>query len=72
MFFSEEKNQKTFISAPVRRFQAMAGILSRVPETKVFCVFSSEKKDFFNNLELPSFAIVRSPGGTSQRQSDQA
>jgi hypothetical protein len=25
MFFSEEKNQKTFMSAPVRRYPAMAG-----------------------------------------------
>jgi hypothetical protein len=25
MFFSEEKNQKTFMSAPVPRYQAMAG-----------------------------------------------
>jgi hypothetical protein len=25
MFFSEEKNQKTFMSAPVLTYQAMAG-----------------------------------------------
>jgi hypothetical protein len=26
MFFSEEKNQKTFMSAPLPRYQAMAGM----------------------------------------------
>jgi hypothetical protein len=46
MFFSEEKNQKTFTSASVRRYQAMAGIYPWAPETKVFCFFSSEKKAF--------------------------
>jgi hypothetical protein len=43
VFFSEEKNQKTFIPAPASR-------LGHVPEVgscediKVFCFFSSEKK----------------------------
>jgi hypothetical protein len=44
MFFSEEKNQKTFTSPPLPRSPAMAGIYPWAPEVKVFCFFSSEKK----------------------------
>jgi hypothetical protein len=46
MFFSEEKNQKTFMSWCFPTYPAMAWILPRAPEAKVFCFFSSEKKDF--------------------------
>jgi hypothetical protein len=46
MFFSEEKNQKTFISAPPPRFAAKGGIFPWAPEGDVFFCFSSEKKDF--------------------------
>jgi len=42
-FFSEEKNQKTLILGAVGKLQAMAGILPRTPETKVFWAFYSEK-----------------------------
>jgi hypothetical protein len=45
MFFSEEKNQKTFISSALCRIYPWA------PEAKVFWFFSSEK-----NI-LPSFGI---------------
>jgi len=41
MFFSEEKNQRTFLTLS-RTFQA-----AQTPEkSKVFCFFSSEKKTF--------------------------
>jgi hypothetical protein len=43
MFFSEEKNQKTFISPPVPSYPAMACIYPWAPEAKVFWFFSSEK-----------------------------
>jgi hypothetical protein len=43
MFFSEEKNQKTFMSAPPPTYPAMAGIYPPVPKVKVFWFFSSEK-----------------------------
>jgi hypothetical protein len=50
MFFSEEKNQKTFIF--VRRFhdRGHGRDLSAGAELKVFCFFSSEKKTFFSCL----------------------
>jgi hypothetical protein len=44
VFFSEEKNQKTFIVPAAPTIEAMAGIVPRAPEAKVFCCFSSEKK----------------------------
>jgi hypothetical protein len=44
MFFSEEKNQKTFTSSAAPTIEAMAGIVLWAPEVKVFCFFSSEKK----------------------------
>ncbi len=43
MFFSEEKNQKTFNSASLPPYPAMAGIYPLVPKVKVFWFFSSEK-----------------------------
>jgi hypothetical protein len=33
-FFSEEKKQKTFTSAPLPRYPAMAGIYPRAPGNK--------------------------------------
>jgi hypothetical protein len=48
MFFSEEKNQKTFTS----RSFTLAGNglpLAAVVRIKVFCFFSSEKKAFFTH-----------------------
>jgi hypothetical protein len=47
MFFSEEKNQKTFVSGAVRMVEAMAGGWAQRRRLKVFCFFSSEKKSFF-------------------------
>jgi len=44
MFFSEEKNQKTFDSSVLFHSPAKSRIYQWVPETKVFCFFSSEKK----------------------------
>jgi hypothetical protein len=41
MFFSEEKNQKTFTSC------ACAAIVAPAQEVKVFCFFFSKKKFFF-------------------------
>jgi hypothetical protein len=32
VFFSEEKNQKTFMSPPLPRYPAMAGIYPRAPK----------------------------------------
>jgi hypothetical protein len=43
VFFSEEKNQKTFMSAPLPSYPAMAWTYPRAPEAKVFWFFSSEK-----------------------------
>jgi hypothetical protein len=44
MFFSEEKNQKTFVLSAASILAAMASILPRAPGIKVFSFFSSEKK----------------------------
>ena len=44
MFFSEEKNQKTFISGACPTIEAMARIVVQAQKLKVFCFFSSEKK----------------------------
>jgi hypothetical protein len=44
MFFSEEKNQKTFMSAPAPSLVDMAGEVGSTRRIKVFCFFSSEKK----------------------------
>jgi hypothetical protein len=43
MFFSEEKNQKTFNSAVLSNSPAMSRIYPWAPEAKVFWFFSSEK-----------------------------
>jgi hypothetical protein len=42
MFFSEEKNQKTFASSPAPSYQAMAGSHSP-PRQQKLEVFASEK-----------------------------
>jgi hypothetical protein len=44
MFFSEEKNQKTFTSPPLPRSRPWPDTAA-APEIKVFCFFSSEKKN---------------------------
>jgi len=49
MFFSEEKNQKTFMSCASGKiqapaFQGWAGKWKRRKEPKVFCFFFSKKK----------------------------
>jgi hypothetical protein len=46
MFFSEEKNQKTFIPPLHPSFSAMTSIWPRAPEAKVFWFFSSERNTF--------------------------
>jgi hypothetical protein len=43
VFFSEEKNQKTFTIPPLRRYPAMAGKPELAYKLKVFWFFSSEK-----------------------------
>jgi hypothetical protein len=45
MFFSEEKNQKTFASGPADRSRPWPASLSLLKE-KVFWFFSSEKNGF--------------------------
>jgi hypothetical protein len=42
MFFSEEKNQKTFMSCPTPGSVFVTQTVQK--ESKVFCFFSSEKK----------------------------
>jgi hypothetical protein len=49
MFFFEKKNQKTFVFR-CSNIRAMAGTLPRAPEIKVFCFFSSEKKNLLTSL----------------------
>jgi hypothetical protein len=51
MFFSEEKNQKTFMSAPADGSGPWPESWDAAQNIKVFCFFSSEKKTF---LPLPS------------------
>jgi CRISPR/Cas system endoribonuclease Cas6 (RAMP superfamily) len=48
MFFSEEKNQKTFVFFAYRYERQVPCSGSRV--IKVFCFFSSEKKSFLQWL----------------------
>jgi hypothetical protein len=43
MFFSEEKNQKTFASGAHGTIRDMAGNVGAAPGMKVFWFFSSEK-----------------------------
>jgi hypothetical protein len=40
MFFSEEKNQKTFTPGAHGQIRAMAGELGKHQKIKVFCFFS--------------------------------
>jgi hypothetical protein len=47
MFFSEEKNQKTFIFCACGKIPAMASIVGVAERAKVFWFFSSEKNCFF-------------------------
>jgi hypothetical protein len=47
MFFSEEKNQKTFTISATSPLSGHGRQLSAGAELKVFCFFSSEKKAFF-------------------------
>jgi hypothetical protein len=49
LFFSEEKNQKTYTIPPLPSYPAMAGKHPRRAEAKVFCFFSSEKKIFLTS-----------------------
>jgi hypothetical protein len=51
MFFSEEKNQKTFNSALADACRPWPESWDAAQMIKVFCFFSSEKKAF---LSLPS------------------
>jgi hypothetical protein len=44
VFFSEEKNQKTFASGARGKIPAIASIVVAGGKIKVFCFFSSEKK----------------------------
>jgi len=46
MFFSEEKNQKTFISGAVRRSPAMAGQQGRAENQKSFASFLQKRRTF--------------------------
>jgi hypothetical protein len=46
MFFSVEKNQKTFISGARGKIPAMASQRRSGGIIKVFCFFSTEKKTF--------------------------
>jgi hypothetical protein len=65
MFFSEEKNQKTFTFPPLPPYPAMAGRLELAPKLKVFWFFSSEK----NSLScLPDIASPVSPDYASFAQ----
>jgi hypothetical protein len=45
MFFSEEKNQKTFASGAARRDPGLGRLDGSGGDIKVFCFFSSEKKN---------------------------
>ncbi len=44
MFFSEEKNQKTFNFLRLPSLPAMAGDYPQAADIKVFCFFSPEQK----------------------------
>jgi hypothetical protein len=48
MFFSEEKNQKTFTSCAGATIRDLAGIVKPTEESKVFCFFFSKKKFFLS------------------------
>jgi hypothetical protein len=51
MFFSEEKNQKTFALDAIPDLSVLAPTVRAAERTKVFWFFSSEKNCF---LKLPS------------------
>jgi mxaA protein len=59
MFFSEEKNQKTFNSCTGTAIPDLAGIVEAARELKVFCFFFSKKK-FFPYLILGCLACCQS------------
>ncbi len=62
MFFSEEKNQKTFTSGARGQVQAMATQCEAAEKyIKVFCFFSSEKKTFLKS-PFPGRNFIRRPG----------
>jgi hypothetical protein len=46
MFFSEEKNQKTSISPPLPRYQAMAGMHPLAQNQKSFGSFLQKRTPF--------------------------
>jgi hypothetical protein len=52
MFFSEEKNQKTFTSRQLQRSRPRPGSFRERQQIKVFCFFSSEKKTFLPALQF--------------------
>ncbi len=52
MFFSEEKNQKTFIFSAAPTIEAMAGILPRAPDIKVFLLLFLQKKKTLSFLSF--------------------
>jgi hypothetical protein len=67
-FFSEEKNQKTFIPTPAENARLRAAGLGIASRAKVFWFFSSEKNCFLNFLLLlasrprsQDFAAFRNP-----------
>jgi hypothetical protein len=55
MFFFEKKNQKTFLLGVF----GLAGV--RAEGTKVFCLFSSEKKTLLFAFQATPRAILRPP-----------
>jgi hypothetical protein len=66
MFFSEEKNHKTFICSTLPNYPAMSRVHPRAPEVKVFWFFSSEKNSlayFLGN----STANIPSSGNAEHR-----
>jgi hypothetical protein len=61
MFFSEEKNQKTFTSGARGKMPAMASIMGVQEGIKVFCFFSSEKKTLLQLFDLTAVPPRRAP-----------
>jgi hypothetical protein len=47
MFFSEEKNQKTFVCSPAQKAGDMSEASGIASRAKAFWFFSSKKNDFF-------------------------
>jgi len=54
VFFSEEKNQKTFISCNGSKIRDPAGIVEPAVEIKVFCFRPGGLRTFFKKEDLPS------------------